>query len=297
MLDTKHIQELVGHLSDGSGRRGVAMVTLCTAATIETNAQAIVEAGAIIPLIRLLRRLDDSDEHVRILTVLTLYTICHNNDQRAFKLTRAGAIPVLIELLSKIDLASPSSAIERSVGYRGTVAEILGELSIIKDNAVVIVQAGVVDKLLVLMKDDDERVRVRAARALKNTAFCEKCVVSIAASAETIPFLIDRIRCDSDIRALLLGTLCNLTSNLDCQADIVRAGGIPILITCVRDQQEKVRNEAQAVLYNLANNPTDMAQEVVDAIAENGLTVPQLYDMMHKGRPGHFVKRVAEWDE
>lgn len=211
------------------------------AASNPENQASIVRAGAILPLVDLLKSsLPDAQGQA---AVALRALACHNTYIKV-AIVRAGAIAHLIKLLRDGSL----DVQEVAAGALQTIAE--------TNNQVEIAQAGAVVPLVALLQDEAPGIREEAAGALAVLSAREDNQAAIA-QVGAIPLLIDLLRDEApEVREQAAAALRNLAAeNADNQAEIAKAGALAPLSALLSDGMPGVRERALAALRSLAAAP------------------------------------------
>ena len=168
------------------------------AAENDANKVAIAEAGAIAPLIELVR---SSSEKAKEHAARTLHNLAINATNAA-AIAVAGGIEPLVELLR--------SAFDDT---KTCVAEALTNLASSHANQVAIVKAGAISPLLELARSGSEKAKEAAAATLNRLAYNDANAVAIAEAGGSEP-LVELVRGGSeDAKEEAAGALMNLADN------------------------------------------------------------------------------------
>eukprot|EP00929_Paragymnodinium_shiwhaense_P106430 TRINITY_DN7180_c0_g2_i1.p1 TRINITY_DN7180_c0_g2~~TRINITY_DN7180_c0_g2_i1.p1 ORF type:complete len:809 (-),score=234.95 TRINITY_DN7180_c0_g2_i1:235-2661(-) len=251
------------------------------------NQVAIVQAGAIAPLVKLLQ---DSDEVMREEAARALWNLARSskniNSHNQNAIAQAGAIPPLIRLLE--------DAVPR---VRVVAAAVLNDLAIDNEaNQVAITKAGVIEPLINLVKKDDAPSLVMASSLLQSLAKnhskdAEVALALLTAIAPLVGLLKTGSLLAQEEAALTLGVIA--LSGPDMQTAIVRAGAVGFLVQ--RLKGDMMQGTSAMALRNLAARNA----ETQAAIAEAG-AIPPLVRLVEAGLPGvreeaaHTLMSLAE---
>ena len=169
-------------------------------------------------------------------------------------ITRAGAIPPLVELLQS--------------GGEGArcAAGALVYLAYDQDNRVAIAAAGGIAPLVELVRRGGAGAKQLAARALANLALDDDNQVAIAAAGAIVP-IVDLLRDGCvDANNSAAHALRNLAyRNADNKLAIAAAGAIAPLVALTRSDHSKGADHAHAALTNLASDNVDNQVLIAEA--------------------------------
>lgn len=190
-----------------------------------------------------------------------------NADNRVC-IAEAGAIPLLVELLSLSDSRTQEHAVTA-----------LLNLSINDNNKVSIVNAGAIPDIVDVLKNGSMEARENAAATLFSLSVIDENKVAIGA-AGAIPALI-KLLCEGTPRgkkdaATAIFNLCIYQGN---KARAVRAGIVPPLMRFLKDAGGGMVDEALAIMAILASH-----QEGKAAIGQAD-PIPILMDVIRTGSP------------
>jgi len=242
------------------------------AAESAENQIAIVQAGAIAPLVRLL---EERSPGVREEAARALWNLARNNKEinmhNQEAIAQAGAIPSLVRLLS--------DSVPR---VRVVAAAVLNDLAIDNvANQAAIARAGAVAPLVHLLQHDESPALVMSSRLLQSLATNNADAHVALALADAIPALVELLKADSllaqEQAASTLGSLAAYSP--DIQAKIARAGAVVPLVE--RLEGDMMQGTAARALRNLATGNA----EIQVAIANAGAIVP-LAKLLEDGMPG-----------
>ncbi|KAL6977196.1 U-box domain-containing protein 14 [Sarracenia purpurea var. burkii] len=198
-----------------------------------------------------------------------------NADNRVF-IAEAGAIPLLVELLSSTDVRTQEHAVTA-----------LLNLSINEPNKGSIVIAGAIPDIVDVLKNGSMEARENAAATLFSLSVIDENKVAIGA-AGAIPALIDLL-CDGTPRGKkdAATAIFNLLIYQGNKARAVRAGIVEPLMKLLKEAGGGMVDEALAILALLASH-----QEGKNAIGQAGLT-PVLVEVMRTGSPRNRENAAA----
>ena len=252
------------------------------------NQTAIVEAGAIAPLVHML---NDTDTEVKKMASMALTSLIANiNPANQTAIVAQGGIAIFVQLLNDDDAVVLLAAValhqltfnnptnqtmvieaggvaplvqllkHDSITNRQTAAGILFNLAVNMANQAVIVAEGGIAPLVYLLNDADTLVRQKAAGALSNLAATNQAAIVEAGGIAPLVQLLEDT--DSDVRqkaAAALGCLA-MNDNLANQMAIATEGGIAPLVQLLNDANADVRKHTAFALTNLTlNNPANQA--------------------------------------
>jgi len=211
----------------------------------EKVALAIVAAGAIPLLVKLLRSGSDEGKTESALKVLFLSLI--NGGTTKAAVVAAGALPPLVELLSG-----------GSNEVRANAVSFLSNLAFRNDaNKAAIMKAGAIPPLVQLLRSGPDECRVYAATALSY-------LMGAVASEEGPQF-------------------CNVADRV--AAAIVAAGAIPLLVELLRSGSDESKTESARVLQLLfSNGATNHDKKVIVAAGALPPLMELLQGRLHEGR-------------
>jgi len=262
------------------------------------NQEAIVQAGAIVPLVQLLQ---DADPNMREEAARALWNLARSNKevngQNQVAIAQAGAIRPLIELLE-----------DEVPRVRVVAAAMLNDLAMDNgSNQVAIARAGAIGPLINLLRNDDAPSLVMASGLLQSLATHNSDSQVAATLTEAIGPLVELLTsgsvlaqeeaaltlsifatCGKEIQtaivrqgavdplvARLQGDIMQGTSalalrnlaagNPENQAAIAQAGAIAPLVRLLEDSMSPVREEAARALLNLAKDNLDVQLAIMSA--------------------------------
>ncbi|XP_073008699.1 U-box domain-containing protein 12 [Typha latifolia] len=191
-------------------------------------------------------------------------------------IAEAGAIPLLVDLLSSADPRTQEHAVTA-----------LLNLSIHENNKASIVDTNAIPKIVEVLKSGSMEARENAAATLFSLSVVDENKVTIGA-AEAIPPLIDLL-CQGSPRgkkdaATAIFNLCIYHGN---KVRAAKAGIVVHLMKLLVDRSGGMIDEALAILAILASN-----QEGKAAIAQSE-SIPQLVEVMRTGSPRNKENAAA----
>ncbi|GAA0158048.1 ubiquitin-protein ligase [Lithospermum erythrorhizon] len=190
-----------------------------------------------------------------------------NADNRVC-IAEAGAIPLLVELLSSPDSRTQEHAVTA-----------LLNLSINESNKGTIVNAGAIPDIVEVLKNGSTEARENAAATLFSLSVLDENKVAIGA-AGAIPPLIDLL-CQGSPRGKkdAATAIFNLSIYQGNKVRAVRAGIVPPLIRLLKDHGGGMMDEALAILAIIAGH-----SEGKQAIGQ-AEPIPVLIELMRTGSP------------
>ncbi|KAL0460577.1 UNVERIFIED_CONTAM: U-box domain-containing protein 13 [Sesamum latifolium] len=198
-----------------------------------------------------------------------------NADNRV-AIAEAGAIPLLVQLLSTPDSRTQEHAVTA-----------LLNLSICEDNKGSIISSGAVPGIVHVLKKGSMEARENAAATLFSLSVVDENKVTIGASGAIPPLvtlLNEGTQRGKKDAATALFNLCIYQGN---KGKAVRAGVIPILMRLLTEPQGSMVDEALAILAILASHPEGKA---AIGAAE---AVPILVDVIGNGSPRNKENAAA----
>ncbi|XP_024401002.1 U-box domain-containing protein 13 isoform X1 [Physcomitrium patens] len=205
-----------------------------------------------------------------------LRLLAKRNVENRVCIAEAGAIPLLIGLLSTEDLKTQEHAVTA-----------LLNLSINDANKGIIVNAGAIKPIVEVLKNGSKEARENAAATLFSLSVVDENKVTIG-SLGAIPALVDLLK-DGTARGKkdAATALFNLSIYQGNKARAVRAGVVPPLMDLLRDPSAGMVDEALAILAILATHP-DGRLAIGQASA-----LPILVDLIKSGSPRNKENAVA----
>ena len=203
----------------------VAATTLASLATTASNQHQIIEAGAIVPLIQLMKCSSEAVLHFP--AVQALACLSHASHSARAKIVAAGAIPPLLPLLksSAVQVQLPAVTLARilAVDYTDQAAA-----------------AGAGPLLVQLLTSSSAGVQAEAAQALIILASNADTIAPAAVSAGAVPLLLGLLRTSGasagKLQQLAVSTLFQLS--LGAQGDVIAAGAIEALVSLLKTDTE-----------------------------------------------------------
>mmetsp|Transcript_108798 Transcript_108798/g.306598 ORF Transcript_108798/g.306598 Transcript_108798/m.306598 type:complete len:768 (+) Transcript_108798:130-2433(+) len=273
-LESFAVQAQIEQLRSGAAdaRQRAALTLRNLAVESAENQVAIVQAGALIPLVDLLQ---DAEPDVREEAARALWNLVRGtreiNGRNQLAIAQAGAIGPLIRLLE-----DPVPRV------RVVAAAVLNDLTIDNTgNKVAISRAGAIAPLIKLLINDDAPSLVMASGLLQGLARQNADSQMTHALADAVVPLVGLLTTGSMLAqeeaALTLGIFA--TCGEEIQTAIVRAGAVAPLVE--RLKGDLMQGTAALALRNLASDNADSQA----AIARAGAIEP-LVRLLEDGAPG-----------
>ncbi|XP_019247303.1 PREDICTED: U-box domain-containing protein 13-like isoform X2 [Nicotiana attenuata] len=224
----------------------------------------------------LLRKLTSGKPEDRLSATGEIRLLAKRNADNRVAIAEAGAIPLLVDLLS-----TPDSRIQEHA-----VTALLN-LSICEDNKRSIVTSGAVPGIVHVLKKGSMEARENAAAALFSLSVIDENKVIIGtygAISPLVTLLSDGTQRGKKDAATALFNLCIYQGN---KGKAVRAGVVPTLMQLLTEPQGGMVDEALAILAILASHPEGKA-----AIGAAG-AVPVLVNVIANGSPRNKENAVA----
>jgi hypothetical protein len=231
----------------------------------------------------LLQKLSSQSLDDQRLAVGELRLLAKRNTENRACIAEAGAIPLLVSLLSVSDLRTQEHAVTAllnlsiyednkgriiasgavpgvvhvlkrgSMEARENAAATLFSLSVIDENKVTIGAAGAIPPLVSLLSNGNQRGKKDAATALFNLCIYQGNKGK-AVRAGVVPILMDLLlEPGSGMVDEALAILAILSSHPDGKAAIGAASAVPVLVDMIRDGSSRNKENAAAVLVHLCN--------------------------------------------
>jgi hypothetical protein len=196
--------------------------------------------GNICGLVRMLKN-SSADSATKTNAAAALYDLASSNDANRAAVMRAGALPLLVELLSNgLDKEREDAAATLCSLAAGIAA-----------NKAAVAAAGVIPLLVELLGSGSEGLRSKATGTLVNIAGTDH---TAGMRAGVIPQQVELLRggCD-EVKALAAGTLGILTGGdrVDIAEAIVATGALSPLRAMTRGGSDHCKDKAAAALRNL----------------------------------------------
>lgn len=233
-------------------------------------------SGDIAAIEALVRKLSSRSIEERRAAVAEIRSLSKRSTDNRILIAEAGAIPVLVNLLTCEDNQTQEHA----------VTSILN-LSIFENNKGLIMLAGAVPSIVQILRAGSMEARENAAATLFSLSLADENKIIIGASG-AITALVDLLENGSTRgrkdAATALFNLCIYQGN---KGRAVRAGIIAALLKMLSDTSSGMVDEALTILSVLAGN-----QEAKAAIVKAS-TIPVLIDLMRTGLPRNKENAAA----
>ncbi|XP_010460079.1 PREDICTED: U-box domain-containing protein 11 [Camelina sativa] len=267
----------------------------------------------------LVQRLSSRSTEDRRNAVSEIRSLSKRSTDNRILIAEAGAIPVLVNLLTSEDVATQENAItcvlnlsiyennKELIMFAGAVTSIvqvlragtmearenaaatLFSLSLADENKILIGGSGAIPALVDLLENGTPRGKKDAATALFNLCIYQGNK-GRAVRAGIVTALVKMLSDSSSHRMVdeALTILSVLASNLDAKSAIVKANTLPALIGILQTDQTRNRENAAAILLSLCKRDT----EKLITIGRLGAVVP-LMDLSNNGTERGKRKAVS----
>ncbi|RLM99093.1 protein spotted leaf 11-like [Panicum miliaceum] len=224
----------------------------------------------------LLSQLCSHDPEEQRSAAAELRLLAKRNANNRICIAEAGAIPLLLSLLSSFDLRTQEHAVTA-----------LLNLSIHEDNKASIISSGAVPSIVHVLKNGSMEARENAAATLFSLSVIDEYKVTIGGTG-AIPALVVLLsegsqRGKKDAAAALFN-LCIYQGN---KGRAIRAGLVPLIMGLVTNPTGALMDEAMAILSILSSHPEGKA---AIGAAE---PVPVLVEMIGSGSPRNRENAAA----
>ncbi|KAK9118222.1 hypothetical protein Scep_016315 [Stephania cephalantha] len=231
--------------------------------------------GDVVAIETLVRKLSSQSAEERRTAVTEIRSLSKRSTDNRILIAQAGAIPVLINLLTSEDVRTQENA----------VTAILN-LSIFENNKGLIILAGAVPSIVQILRMGSMEARENAAATLFSLSLSDENKITIGASG-AIPALVELLK-NGSLRgkkdaATALFNLCIYQGN---KGRAVRAGILLPLMKMLTDSSSSMVDEALTILSVLASHHEGKA-----AIAK--ATIPVLVDLLRTGLPRNKENSAA----
>ncbi|XP_050211035.1 U-box domain-containing protein 14 [Mercurialis annua] len=227
-------------------------------------------------IVALLEKLANGDREQQRAAAGELRLLAKRNADNRVCIAEAGAIPLLVELLSSTDPRTQEHAVTA-----------LLNLSINDSNKGTIVNAGAIPDIVDVLRNGSTEARENAAATLFSLSVIDENKVAIGA-AGAIPALIDLLRQGTPRGKKDAATaIFNLSIYQGNKARAVRAGIVPSLMQLLKDAGGGMVDEALAILAILASH-----QEGKIAIGQ-AEPIPILIEVIRTGSPRNRENAAA----
>ncbi|PON78732.1 Beta-catenin [Parasponia andersonii] len=233
-------------------------------------------SGDIAAIEALVRKLSSRSIEERRAAATEIRSLSKRSTDNRILLAEAGAIPILVNLLTSDDVTTQENA----------VTSILN-LSIYENNKGLIMLAGAIPSIVQVLRAGSMEARENAAATLFSLSLADENKIIIGASG-AIPALVDLLQNGSTRgkkdAATALFNLCIYQGN---KGRAVRAGVITALLSMLTDSGNSMVDEALTIMSVLASH-----QEAKLAIVKAG-TIPVLIDLLRTGLPRNKENATA----
>ncbi|KAG4401172.1 hypothetical protein GLYMA_07G216200v4 [Glycine max] len=232
--------------------------------------------GDIAAIEALVRKLSCRSVEERRAAVTELRSLSKRSTDNRILIAEAGAIPVLVNLLTSEDVLTQDNA----------VTSILN-LSIYENNKGLIMLAGAIPSIVQVLRAGTMEARENAAATLFSLSLADENKIIIGASG-AIPALVELLQNGSPRgkkdAATALFNLCIYQGN---KGRAIRAGIITALLKMLTDSSKSMVDEALTIMSVLASH-----QEAKVAIVKAS-TIPVLIDLLRTGLPRNKENAAA----
>lgn len=233
-------------------------------------------SGDIAAIQALVLKLSSRSVEERNAAVREIRSLSKRSTDNRILIAEAGAIPVLVNLLTTDDILTQENA----------VTSILN-LSIYENNKGLIMLAGAIPSIVQVLRNGSMEARENAAATLFSLSLAAENKIIIGASG-AIPALVELLQHGSlrgrKDAATALFNLCIYQGN---KGRAVRAGIITALLKILTESSSAMVDEALTILSVLAGH-----HEAKVAIVKAG-TIPVLIDLMRTGLPRNKENAAA----
>lgn len=233
-------------------------------------------SGDIAAIQALVRKLSSRSVEDRRGAVTEIRSLSKRSTDNRILIAEAGAIPVLVNLLTNEDALTQENA----------VTSILN-LSIYENNKELIMLAGAIPSIVQVLRNGSMEARENAAATLFSLSLADENKIIIGASG-AIPALVELLQNGSPRgkkdAATALFNLCIYQGN---KGRAVRAGIIAALMKMLTESNGTMVDEALTILSVLAGH-----QEAKIAIVK-ACTIPVLIDLLRTGLPRNKENAAA----
>ncbi|KAE9597283.1 putative aminoacyltransferase, E1 ubiquitin-activating enzyme [Lupinus albus] len=232
--------------------------------------------GDIEAIEALVRKLSSRSIEERRAAVAVIRSLSKRSTDKRILIAEAGAIPVLVNLLTSEDVLMQDNA----------VTSILN-LSIYENNKGLIMLAGAIPSIVQVLRAGTMEARENAAATLFSLSLADENKMIIGASG-AIPALVELLRNGSPRgkkdAATSLFNLCIYQGN---KSRAIRAGIITALLEMITDSSKSMVDESLTIMSVLASH-----QQAKVAIVKAS-TIPVLIDLLRTGLPRNKENAAA----
>ncbi|CDK24317.1 unnamed protein product [Kuraishia capsulata CBS 1993] len=228
-----------------------ACAALGNMAVNDVNKVLIVEMGGLEPLIR---QMMSSNIEVQCNAVGCITNLA-TQDRNKIKIATSGALIPLTKLAKSPDLRVQRNATGALLNMTHSLA-----------NRQELVNAGSVPVLVQLLSSQDADVQYYCTTALSNIAVDETNRKKLATTEPKLVSQLVQLMDSTSPRVQCQATLAlrNLASDANYQLEIVRAGGLPNLVTLLQSTHQPLVLAAVACIRNISIHPLNEAL-IIDA--------------------------------
>eukprot|EP00267_Zea_mays_P026487 XP_008654779.2 uncharacterized protein LOC100279213 isoform X3 [Zea mays] len=230
--------------------------------------QLVVDAGALPPLVKLLKRQKNTTNSRVVNSVIkraadAITNLAHENSNIKTSVRMEGGIPPLVQLLESQDLKVQRAAAGalRTLAFKND------------ENKTQIVQCNALPTLILMLRSEDAAIHYEAVGVIGNLVHSspkiKKEVLNAGALQPVIGLLSSCCTESQREAALLLGQFASADS--DCKVHIVQRGAVCPLIEMLQSADVQLREMSAFALGRLAQDTHNQA-----GIAYNGGLVPLL---------------------
>ncbi|XP_074568270.1 protein spotted leaf 11-like [Curcuma longa] len=274
------------------------------------KSQSVCSAGEHVKVVDLVRKLSSQNLEDQRSAAGELRLLAKRNADNRICIAEAGAIPILVSLLSTNDARTQEHAVtallnlsifeenkgkiiisgavpgivhvlkKGSMEARENAAATLFSLSVVDRNKMIIGDSGAIPPLVSLLSEGSQRGKKDAATALFNL-----CIYhgnkGRAVRSGAIQILMTLLT-DSEGTMMdeALAIMAILSSHPEGKAAITAADALPVLVKVIKSGSPRNKENAAAVLVHLCNG--EQQQQIVAELQEQGMMVP-LQEMIESG--------------
>lgn len=239
-MTTSHAVKLVEDLKSGSNKEktaAAAEIRRLTISSVENRVQ-IGQSGAIIPLLSLLYSKEKLTQEHAVTALLNLSI----SELNKAVIAEAGAIEPLVHVLNTgNDRAKENSAAT------------LFSLSVLQFNRERIGQSNAIHALVNLLGKGTYRGKKDAASALFNLSITHENKARIV-QAKAVRYLVELLEPELEMVDKAVALLANLSTVGEGRVEIVKEGGIPLLVETIDSGSQRGKENAASVLLQLCLN-------------------------------------------
>ncbi|XP_010552723.1 PREDICTED: U-box domain-containing protein 11 [Tarenaya hassleriana] len=256
-------------ISQWCAKHNIEKPTVCVNGRTKNRDGSFHDMGGDMSAVRaLVRKLSSRSIEDRRAAVLEIRSMSKRSTDNRILIAEAGAIPVLVNLLTSDDVTMQENAVTCILN-----------LSIYENNKELIMLAGAVPSIVQVVRGGSMEARENAAATLFSLSLADENKIIIGASG-AIPALVDLLQSGSargkKDAATALFNLCIYQGN---KGRAVRAGIITALVKMLTNSSHRMVDEALTILSVLASNP-DAKAAIVKA-----KTIPALIHLLQTDQP------------